>query len=54
MIVTPGKLGEVWKSWLIRDISGDELGKTLPVVIIDRITDVISLIFLSLIGIFYY
>ncbi len=54
MIVTPGKLGEVWKSWLIRDISGDELGKTLPVVIMDRITDVISLIFLSLIGIFYY
>jgi glycosyltransferase 2 family protein len=54
MIVTPGKLGEVWKSWLIRDISGDELSKTLPVVIMDRVTDVISLIFLSLIGIFYY
>ena len=54
MIVTPGKLGEVWKSWLIRDISGDELSKTLPVVIMDRLTDVISLIFLSFMGIFYY
>jgi glycosyltransferase 2 family protein len=54
MIVTPGKLGEIWKSWLIRDISGDELSKTLPVVIIDRVTDVISLVFLSFMGIFYY
>jgi len=54
MIVTPGKLGEIWKSWLIRDISGDELSKTLPVVIMDRVTDVISLVFLSFMGIFYY
>jgi len=54
MIVTPGKLGEIWKSWLIRDISGDEISKTLPVVIIDRFTDVISLVILSFIGIFYY
>lgn len=54
MIVTPGKLGEIWKSWLIRDISGDELSKTLPVVIMDRLTDVISLILLSFTGIFYY
>lgn len=54
MIVTPGKLGEVWKSWLIRDISGDKLSQTIPVVIIDRVTDIISLIFLSFLGIFYY
>ena len=54
MIVTPGKLGEIWKSWLIRDITGDELSKTLPVVIMDRVTDVISLVFLSFMGIFYY
>jgi uncharacterized protein (TIRG00374 family) len=54
MIVTPGKLGEVWKSWLIRDLSGDELSKTIPVVIMDRVTDVVSLLFLSFTGIFYY
>ncbi len=54
MIVTPGKLGEIWKSWLIRDISGDEISKTLPVVIIDRLTDIISLVLLSFIGISYY
>lgn len=54
MIVTPGKLGEIWKSWLIRDITGDQLSKTLPVVIIDRVTDVVSLLFLSFVGISYY
>jgi uncharacterized protein (TIRG00374 family) len=54
MTVTPGKLGEIWKSWLIRDISGDDLSKTIPIVIIDRMTDVISLVFLSFMGIFYY
>lgn len=54
MIVTPGKLGEVWKSWLIKDISGEELSKTLPVVIMDRVTDVVSLVLLSFMGIFYY
>lgn len=54
MIITPGKIGELWKSWLIRDISGDEVSKTIPAVIMDRVTDVVSLIFLSLIGIFSY
>jgi uncharacterized protein (TIRG00374 family) len=54
MIVTPGKIGEVWKGWLIRDISGDSLNRTVPVVILDRITDVLSLILLSAVGILSY
>ncbi len=54
MIVTPGKIGEIWKGWLIRDISGDSLSKTVPVVILDRITDILSLILLSAVGILSY
>ncbi|WP_214044176.1 lysylphosphatidylglycerol synthase transmembrane domain-containing protein [Methanomethylovorans sp.] len=54
MIITPGKLGEVWKAWLIRDISGDDLNRTVPVVIMDRMTDVLSLVILSAFGIFSY
>jgi uncharacterized protein (TIRG00374 family) len=54
MIVTPGKLGEIWKGWLIKDINGDELSKTIPVVILDRITDVLGLAILSLFGVLYY
>ncbi|MFC2072821.1 YbhN family protein, partial [Chloroflexota bacterium] len=55
MIVTPGKIGEIWKGWLIRDINGEELSKTVPVVIVERITDITGLILLSVLGIqFFY
>jgi len=54
MIITPAKLGEIWKGWLIKDINGEDLGKTVPVVIVDRFTDLIALVLLSLLGILYY
>jgi len=54
MIITPAKLGEIWKCWLIKDINGEDLGKTVPVVIVDRFTDLIALVLLSLLGILYY
>lgn len=54
MIITPAKVGEIWKGWLIKDINGESLSKTVPVVIIDRVTDLIGLIILSLLGIIYY
>ncbi|RZN35098.1 MAG: flippase-like domain-containing protein [Methanosarcinales archaeon] len=54
MIITPGKVGEIWKGWLIKDITGDELSKTVPVVIVERITDVLGLVILSLLGVLYY
>lgn len=54
MIITPAKAGEIWKGWLIKDINGESLSKTIPVVIVDRVTDVIGLILLSLLGILYY
>ena len=54
MIITPGKVGEIWKGWLIKDITGDELSKTVPVVIVERITDILGLVILSLFGVLYY
>ena len=54
MTITPAKAGEIWKGWLIREINGENLSKTVPVVIVDRVTDVIGLIILSLTGILYY
>ena len=54
MVMTPAKVGEVWKCWLIKDINGEKLNKTVPVVIIDRITDVLGLIILAMLGILYY
>lgn len=54
MIITPAKMGEIWKGWLIKEINGEKLSKTIPVVIIDRGTDLLALIILSLTGIAYY
>jgi uncharacterized protein (TIRG00374 family) len=54
MIITPGKIGEIWKGWLIRDINGEKLSKTIPVVIVERITDVLGLAILTVFGLLYY
>lgn len=45
MNITPGKIGEIWKEWLIRDIKGEELSKSIPVIIVERITDVFGLLY---------
>ena len=39
---------------MIKDINGEKLSKTVPVVIIDRITDVLGLIILAMLGVLYY
>lgn len=54
MTITPAKAGEIWKGWLIRDINGESLSKTVPVVISDRLTDILALVLLSFLGILYY
>jgi uncharacterized protein (TIRG00374 family) len=54
MIITPGKIGEIWKGWLIKDINGEKLSKSVPVVIVDRITDVFGLVMLAMLGIIYF
>ncbi len=54
MTVTPGKSGEMWMGWLIKDIYGEELSKTIPVVLITRATDVFALVILSFLGLLYY
>lgn len=38
----------------IKDINGEELSKTVPVVIVERIADVLGLAILSLFGVLYY
>ena len=51
MSVTPGKIGEVLRSWLLRTTDGVHFTRTAPVVIADRMTDFIALVILSLVGI---
>jgi uncharacterized protein (TIRG00374 family) len=51
MTVTPGKLGELLKCYLIRDREGAPVSRTSPVVIAERITDLLSMILLAVLGV---
>ncbi len=54
MGVTPGKWGELIKSYLLKEISGVSISKTAPIIFAERITDIISLIILALFGALIY
>lgn len=50
MSVTPAKLGESIKSYLLKKIKGVKISKSLPIVFAERLTDLIGLIILAAIG----
>lgn len=50
MAVTPGKVGEVFKSYLLKEQNDTPISVSAPIVIAERITDFLSLILLSIIG----
>jgi uncharacterized protein (TIRG00374 family) len=54
MVVTPGKAGEVWKAWLLRDEAGVPASRTASVVGAERITDLLSLSMLAAAGVVAY
>lgn len=54
MSVTPGKVGEVLRSSLLKASDGVAFARTAPVVVADRVSDVVALALLSLVGILAY
>jgi len=50
MSITPGKIGEVFKSLLIYESRGISIARTAPVVVAERLTDLIALVVLIAIG----
>ena len=54
MSVTPGKMGELLKAYLVKQITGEPISKTAPIIFAERITDFLSLIFIGLIGGYVY
>jgi len=50
MTVTPGKLGELLKCYLLKESRNIPVSKTSPVVVAERITDLISMIFIAVVG----
>lgn len=50
MGVTPGKMGEVFKSWLVRNINGVPIHRSAPIVVAERVTDLLGYLLLMAIG----
>ena len=50
MVVTPGKVGEWLKSYLLREISGVPFSRSAPIILAERLTDGIALTLLAVAG----
>lgn len=54
MLATPGALGELFKSYFLKKITGEPISKTAPIIFAERITDLISITLIALIGSFFF
>jgi len=54
MSVTPGKLGELLKSFLVKEITNVPISKTAPIILAERLTDFLSLLILAIVGAVVY
>jgi uncharacterized protein (TIRG00374 family) len=52
--ITPAKLGELVKSYLLREMHGVPATATAPIVVAERVTDLIALLLLAVIGVALY
>lgn len=50
MSVTPGKLGEVFKSLLLSQSRGVPIARSAPIVLAERLTDLVALVMLTAVG----
>jgi uncharacterized protein (TIRG00374 family) len=54
LTVTPGKLGEAVKALLLRESHGIAAARTAPIVVAERLTDLMGLLLLACVGIFSF
>jgi uncharacterized protein (TIRG00374 family) len=54
MSVTPGKMGELLKSYLVKQVNGTSISKTAPIVLAERATDFLSLTLIALAGAYVF
>jgi uncharacterized protein (TIRG00374 family) len=54
MSVTPGKVGEVFKSLLLYESRGTSIARTAPIIVAERLTDLIALVGLITLGSFAF
>lgn len=54
MSVTPGKMGELLKSYLVREENGTPVSRSAPIILAERLTDFISIVLLCIAGAFVF
>ena len=52
--ITPAKLGELVKSYLLRELDDVPATQTAPIVVAERVTDLIALVLLAVVGVAVY
>ncbi len=50
MAVTPGKMGELVKSYFLKSLHSVPISKSAPIIFAERVTDVLALLIISMIG----
>ncbi len=54
MAITPGKVGELLKSYLLKRSAGEPISRTSPIIVSERLTDGIAMIVLASVGLALY
>ncbi len=54
MVLTPGKVGEVLKSYQLRQAYGVPMARSAPIVLAERLTDGVAMALLSALGLTFY
>lgn len=50
MVMTPGKVGELLKSYLLRRVAGTPIAVSAPIILAERMTDGVAMVFLAALG----
>jgi uncharacterized protein (TIRG00374 family) len=50
MVMTPGKVGELLKSYMVKNVTGTPMSTTAPVIVAERIIDGIAMLLLASVG----
>jgi uncharacterized protein (TIRG00374 family) len=54
MVMTPGKVGEFLKSYMVKNVTGAPMRVTAPIVLAERMTDGLAMLILASIGLFAF
>jgi len=54
MSVTPGKIGDLIKSYMLKEVNGTPVNRTIPIVFAERVTEFVALLLLVILGLNLY